>query len=187
MIVSVVTAPQPVVELVEAKDHLRVDHDDSDDLIAAYVQAATAHIDGPDGWLGRALGVQTLEARLDAFPCGELIALPYRPLTEIVSIKYDDGDGAERTVDADLYTLDPAGALLAYGAAWPVARTRRGAVRVRYVAGYANGIPAPIKAAILLMVGDLFANRETVGAAAARIQMTTTVESLLAPFRVWSL
>lgn len=188
MLVSVVTPPSAIVPLADVKAHLNVIETDDDALISAYLAAATGTIDGPDGWLGRALGAQTLEARLDAL-AGELIRLPCRPLIEIVSVKYDDDSGVEQTLAADQYTLDPEGLLVAYGAAWPSSRARRGAVRIRYRAGYADGaVPAPIRAAVLLMVGDLYAQRETavVGAISARVPMSTTVENLLSPYRIWS-
>jgi hypothetical protein len=48
-------------------------------------------------------------------------------------------------------------------------------------------VPAPIKAAVLLMVGDLYENRETVAEGApAPVEMSMTVERLLSPYRVWS-
>ena len=56
MRVFVVTPPEPVVSIDEAKDHLRVDGDGEDALIEGLVAAATGHIDGPNGWLGRAIG-----------------------------------------------------------------------------------------------------------------------------------
>ncbi len=49
--------------LDRVKAHLRVDGDEENDLIQAYIAAAQATIDGPGGWLGRALGKQTIEYR----------------------------------------------------------------------------------------------------------------------------
>src|SRR5579875_4153338 len=114
MFVAVITPPEPLVELDLAKQHLRVDDGDSDDLINAYIAAAQANIDGPGGWLGRAIGLQTLEVRLDSFhprhwerrgypiwaegawtdwtcwPLQNRIRLPYPPLVSITSITYED-------------------------------------------------------------------------------------------------
>lgn len=196
MSVVVITPPAPLVDLGLAKLHLGVDAGDRDALITAYIAAASAHIDGPGGWLGRSIGVQTLEARLDRFDC-DLVRLHSGPLISVLSVKYDDSDGVEQTLAGDAYSLDPRGVLAAYGTTWPAARLRAGSVRVRYVAGHVAdatadplvpSIPAPITAAVLLMVGDLFANRETAvtGTIAASIPMSTTVENLLAPYRVWS-
>lgn len=187
MYARVITPPKPAVTLERAKAHLVVEHDDDDGLIEAYVAAATGTLDGPDGWLGRALGVQTLEARFDAFPCEDLMRLPYAPIVAIEAIKYDDADGVEQTlVDPTHYGLWDDGALLAWSASWPTARSRRGAVRIRYTAGYA-ALPAPIEAAILLMTGDLYANRETVKVGQiGKVPMSMTVENLLSTYRRWS-
>lgn len=196
MIATVITPPEPLVSLERAKQHLHVEHDDADDLIELYIAAASAHIDGPFGWLGRAIGLQTLEARFDRFGC-DLVRLPYGPLISIVSVIYDDSDGVAQTLDAASYSLDQYGALVAYDSSWPTARLRSSSVRVRYLAGYVvdagasplvAAVPKPVEAAVLLMVGDLWANRETVSdPTPGKVAMSTTVENLLGPFRIWAL
>jgi len=190
MRVFVTDPPAALVSLEEAKDHLRVRHDDEDALIAAYIAAACAHIDGPNGWLGRALGLQTLEARLPAFGTCGWIELPYPPAVSIEGIEYVDQAGATVTLAEGEYEL--AGNLLrpTWPGSFPAADWRGAAgetVRIRWVAGYEE-LPAPIRAAILLMVGDLYANRSTVvvGAGAAAIPMSTTAEHLLSPFRMFA-
>ncbi len=186
MRVVVITPPAPVVAWAEADAHLKLDgNTDQQAEVEAMVAAATAHIDGPTGWLGRAIGVQTLEARFDGFDCD--LRLPFPPVSSVTSVKYLDGDGVEQTLAADLY--DDFGGLLepAFGGRWPTARRVREAVRVRYVAGYAT-LPHPIRAAILLMVGDLYRNRgeAVIGTISGQVAMSTTVTNLLAPFRVFA-
>jgi uncharacterized phage protein (predicted DNA packaging) len=44
MLNVVVTATGPLFSLVEAKLHLRIDHDDDDVLIEAYADAAVSHV-----------------------------------------------------------------------------------------------------------------------------------------------
>lgn len=190
MRVFVVTPPDPVISLPEAKAHLRVRHDDEDTLIESYVAAATGHIDGPHGWLGRAIGVQELEMRLPAFGTCGWIALPFPPAVETVSIEYVDPNGDTAELEADTYGL--AGNMLrpAWPASFPSAAWRGAGgetVRIRWTAGY-EILPPAIRAAILLMVGDLYANRETTaaGISTASIPMSTTVENLLSPFRVYA-
>lgn len=199
MRVRVVTPPEPVISLEKAKAHLRVESEDDDALITDLIEAATAHIDGPDGWLGRALGRQSLELTLDDFRgdgCG-VIRLPYPPLLEVELVNYVDPDGTEWTMGSTLYTVVGAHAVRpAAGEAWPAVRSFPDSVKIIYAAGYPLGdgegagsvIPAPIRSALLLMIGDLYANRETTapGAASGEIQMSTTVEALLSPFRIWS-
>ncbi|APR51994.1 phage gp6-like head-tail connector protein [Sphingomonas koreensis] len=190
MRVVVVTPPiDPVVTLDIAKQHLRIDGNDDDALISAMVAAVTNHLDGPEGWLGRALGVQELEARFDKTSFGRYVRLPFEPVLELTAVEYLDG--GDVIVQADLADFELLGAKLVPADTvfpWEVGSWRREAVRVRYRAGYET-LPAAINAAILLMVGDLYANRESVitgpSAAAIAIPMSTTVEALLTPFRVF--
>ncbi len=193
MRVVVITPPEPVVTIDEAKRHLKQDSDDDADLIKSYVAAATQHLDGPDGYLNRAIGVQTLEARADVF-CDAMV-LPYPPLIDIVSVKYLDGEGTEITLLPSFY--ETRGTLIgsAFGKRWPSVAAHPESVRIQYRAGYlprtvsdaqVATVPEPIKAAILLMTGDLYRNRSTVTDKAAQaVPMSTTVETLLDPFRIY--
>lgn len=192
MRVTVITPPAgPVVSLEEAKAHVNVHFDDDDPLIEAYVAAAIANLDGPSGWLGRALGAQTLEARFDSFS-GEPIVLPCPPIAAIASVKYVDLDGVEQTVDPATYELLGDELAPKYGSSWPQVRRQREAVRVRYTAGYTVGDPPAalhpaIRAALLLMVGDLYGNRETVAAVnMIEIPMSASVLNLLTPLRIYA-
>lgn len=200
MSVRVITPPLPWLDLATAKTHLVVTHALDDTLIQGYINAACAAIDGPDTFLNRAIGPQTLELRTDDFR-GDgygVIRLPCPPLIDILSVTYLDASGVERTVTADTYDTASGPAIRpAFGKAWPTAAVYAEAVRIRYRAGYAvdseadplvSRPPAPIVTAALLMVGDLYANRESVvtGTIAAAIPMSVTVETLLAPFRAWS-
>ncbi|TDW65355.1 putative phiE125 gp8 family phage protein [Novosphingobium sp. PhB55] len=186
----VLTPPEPVVSVPDAKAHLRVLHADEDALIATYIAAATAHIDGPDGWLGRAIGIQTLEMRLPTFGNCGAITLPYPPAVDIESVAYVNALGDSVELASDQYELSGGVLRPAWPTSFPVAAWRGAAgetVRIRWKAGYAD-LPPAIQAAILLMVGDLYANRETaaVGSGSAPIPMSTTVETLLSPLRVFT-
>lgn len=197
----VITPPDdPVVSLAEAKAHLRVDHADDDDYIEALVAVAGATIDGPDGWLGRCLVEQTLEWRGDEFGCD--IQLPYPPIIDIVSVKYTDDAGVEQTVAPADYHLVGAPSMprlaLNYGSFWPTPRWQSEAVRIRYTAGWPVTIegagdqavttwtgPAPIRHAILLMVSELYENREA-ASDSARVELPFAVQALLSTYRVFA-
>jgi len=184
MSVVVVTPPTPGIDTDLVKAHLRVDHADDDALIDAFVASAVGHIDGPAGWLGRCIWPQTLELRQDAL-CGS-VRLPYGPVTGVTSVETVDVDGVEQTMSAEDYVLTNAGDLvLAHKAVWPPLRGDTEGVRIRYVAGFAV-LPPAVLTAVLLMVGDLYQNRETTGADGAAILMSMTVQNLLAPFKIWS-
>lgn len=184
-------ATEPVTR-DEAKNHCRVWHTDEDVLIASLIQTAREHI---ENMTSRALIKQTWELKLDRFPgsdCRYTIEPPYPPLMSVQSIAYTDTDGAAQTLDPASYVVDtdsePGKIVPAYGMQWPATRDQINAVTVTYDAGYGefnNSVPAPIRAALLLMVCHLYENRE------AAIQGTLEpipggVDALLGPYRVIS-
>jgi hypothetical protein len=176
--VFVVTPPEPVVSYAEAVARLRLaggtaEQGDVEGMIAA----ATSLIDGPGGWLGRAIGAQILEARLDAFTAE--MELPFPPVAAIVSVKYIDADGAEQTMGSGDYYLAGRKLMLTPGKSWPSARAQAEAVRIRYDAGY-EAIPPNIKSAILLMTGDQYRHRDTAP------ELSKAAERLLEPLQVWA-
>ena len=196
----VIAPPAPVVTWEEASDHLRLDGDTSmQTQVEAMISAAQGTLDGPNGWLGRAIGVQTIEARVDSFGCGS-IALPFPPLIEVLSVRYVDGAGVTQTIPSDQYEMLGTSLVPLFGATWPTPRWQREAVRVRYRAGYDDAspgndddfedrtLPAAIRAAILLMVGDLWRFRTTASDGVSTpgvVPMSTTVEALLQSLRVF--
>lgn len=196
---KLVTAPiiYPVT-LAEMKKHLRVDFDDDDELIAnVTIPAATQHIDGKDGWLQRALIDQTWDLYLDTFPCGSAIRIPLPPLIEVVGLFYTDEDGAEQEIDSANYVVDDTGAnawLVANADfSWPSIMATVNAVRLRFRAGYVDTslspqggvVPGPIRAAILLYGGTLYAHRETIVIGQTAVQLPWAAEQLLQPYRVY--
>lgn len=178
------------VTLQETKDHLRVTHDLDDALISVLIEAAVQNLDGRDGWLGRALMAQTWDYTLDAFPSGMSIPLPLAPVQSITAITYTDADGAAGTTfDSGSYAMGEDLAWsprvwLGYGLTWPSTRGVPDAAKIRFVAGYAtrHDVPAPIKAAILLMIGHLYENREAT-AETRLIEVPMASQYLLAPYR----
>lgn len=190
MRVVVVVPPAPVVTWGDADTHLKLDGDTTQQAyVEGLIAGVTAQLDGPTGWLGRAIGPQTLEARLDNFDCGSL-RLPYPPLIEILSVTYVDPAGVVQTVPDDLYEVRAGALMPVFGRTWPAPRWQRDAVIVRYRAGYDGEpgrlLPAQIKPAILLMVGDLYKSRESfVAGVASAVPMPASAENLLAPLRIW--
>lgn len=191
-----VTAPAAasgVVGLELAKTHLRVDGAAEDALITGYVGAAVAMLDGAAGRLGRALLPQQWTLVLDAFPASstQAIRLPLPPLRQIDEVAYVDGDGVRRVWAAETYQVvggraTPARLFPAYGQGWPVARAQPGAVEITFTAGY-DAVPEPIVQAVLLLVGQWYANREAVNVGNIVNELPFAVEALLTPYSVPSL
>lgn len=188
-----VTAPTTAVVTVdEAKAHCRVDGTNEDALIGALIAAVVSYLDGWTGILGRCLEAQTWRQDLDCFD--RELRLPLSPVISIVSVKYDDVNGVEQTVDPANYKLleDGAGPFVRFLRAYTFPQTslEPPAVRVAFLAGYAQAaqastVPQAIKHAILLTLGHLFENRETVisGRSVAAIELPFAASALLAPFR----
>lgn len=192
-----ITAPTSTpITLTEAKAHLRVDFADDDTLISTLIDVVTQRFDGPTGILARALMPQTWDMFFDTFPSGGVLKLPFPPLTSITGVYYTDpSTGLEATYASSNYETDiyskPGRVTLAYGSSWPITKDKTNSIRVRFVAGYANAaaVPAPIKAAMLLTLADLYENRETVavGSQVNAIPMSPTVDALTKPYQaVWA-
>lgn len=178
-----VTAPTTSpVSLAEARAHLRVDHTDEDTIIQTYIDAATAHLDGWAGILGRCLVTQTWRQDLAEFPIG-VLRLPF-PDVQTVAVAYTDTNGADQTFTGFDLVDDylGAGLVLADGQVWPATDDIQNAVRVTFVCGYgaAADVPSALKAAILLHVGTLYENRETL---TDRLAPNMAYEALTAPYR----
>lgn len=183
MSVLVVAPPEPLVELEDVKAHLRVTTDDEDSLIESYIAAASAWIDGPAGWLARSIGEQTLEFRCDGFSFCD--RLPYGPVIAVTEIQYVDPDGTEIILGGDVYDVAAGGVVLRHGATWPSLRGDAEGVRVLYQAGEAE-VPAQVRQAILLLVGQWYRNRMSVVVGTISSALPFGVEALLAPLRRFS-
>lgn len=196
MALSLYVAPvSEPVSLSEAKVHLRVsaDQTDEDSLISALIKAAREYA---ESFTGRAIRTQTWDLKLDAFPCDEIV-LPYPPVTSVTSITYVDTAGSTQTWDSSLYqTSLPSGPDAgkariwpAYGQYFPQTRCQMDAVTVRFVAGYAtvSAVPESIKAAVKLLIGHWYMNREhvAVGVGVGAVTVPMAADSLLWTYKVF--
>lgn len=190
MIVHIVTPPEPVVSWEDAQAHLLV-ADEEQVYVEGLIAAASAWIDGPAGWLGRAIGLQTLEL----VDCGfGNDRLPFPPLVTVESITYLGTDGVDHEmVEGEFKQLLNGSIAPLAGQSWPAVGSSPEAVRVRYTAGYpdvgdppASTVPAAIKQAILLLVGHWYENRESVVTGTIATTLPLAAEALLSTYRVWS-
>jgi uncharacterized phiE125 gp8 family phage protein len=175
-----------VVSLDEAKAHLRVDSADEDALIAALVAVAQAQVEQVTGLR---LLPQTVIRRAWSLD-DDLFRLPEAPVSAVDSITYLDFDKTRQTLDPSLYVTSLSGlnpyVARAYLAVWPIHICELGSVEVTLTCGFADGeCPTPIVQAILLIVGDLYANREASVIDASRVTLVEnpTADRLLANYR----
>lgn len=176
MRVVVITPPEPVVTVEEAKLHARIDGDVEDALVERLIATATRSIDGPDRWPGVAIGQQTLEMRLNSFACTEIM-LSCPPVIEIVSVTYLDQDGVDQTLAPEDYRKLDRSIVPAWGKSWPSARRDHEAVRIRYKAGY-SAVPEDIRGGIIAAVADMYENRETTLTEAGERALEFAVQSI---------
>lgn len=181
-----ITGPvESPVSLPDVKLHLRVDHDDEDGLIQAYIDAAVAHLDGWTGVLGRCLVSQTWRQDFDRF--ASCLRLPLWPIREIRSITWRNEQGQIATISGGDYALkaDALGGYVRFvdGYAYPSGLYQSDAVAVTFTAGTDPAVvPAALKAAIMLLVGHWYQNREAV-AENSLVELPMAVNALIAPFR----
>jgi uncharacterized phiE125 gp8 family phage protein len=178
--------------LADAKVHLKVEDATDDGLIRALIGAAAEYA---ETFTRRRLLTQTWDLKLDDFPCA-VIELPFPPVSSVTSVSYVDTAGDTQTWSSALYTATlPVGPQAApatiepiYGESFPSTRSQSSAVTVRFVCGYgaASDLPSSIVAAMKLLIGHWYVNRE-----AAIVSMNTAtsvipmgVDQLLWPYRL---
>lgn len=160
---KVTTPPaETPVTLTEARNHLKEPPTEDNDLITRQIAAATQYL---EYFTGRKFITQTVTEYWDAWPSGN-IELSVFPVISVSSVKYLDANGTLQTWDAANYVTDlvsrKSRIAPAYGLTWPTIREQINAIQVACVVGYgaAAAVDAKIKAAILLIVGELYENRE---------------------------
>jgi uncharacterized phiE125 gp8 family phage protein len=177
-------AEEPVTD-AEVTGHLRISGG-GDPLIAALIITARqrAELYTELAFISRSFGVY-----LDKFPSGAL-RIPCAPLVSVESVKYFDGNNVEQTLDPSSYYVDSKSkpGRIAPVSSWPATYARPNAVSIEVTAGFGTivNVPQVIKQAMLLMIGDMYENREetSTGSNMAGSMMPITAEMLLRPFRL---
>lgn len=172
------------VSLAEAKLHLRVDGTDEDALITGLIDAAVSHLDGYAGVLGRCMVTQTWRQDFDRW--SKCLRLPVLAAA-VSSVKVRSSEGTLSTVSSDDYALkqDARSSYVRFddSYSYPGDLAQANGILIEFTAGYGNAaaVPAALKAAALLIVGHLYANREAVGEALTELPLG--VAALITPYR----
>lgn len=190
----------PTVEPVsktEVKKHLRLAtttaeadaYTVEDDLLDRLITTARIQAEQETG---RAFITQTKTFYLDKWPDGNEIRLPYPTLqSATVTYRLEDDTGYDNTlstVDIDIVS-EPGRVILQPNESWPSGTLYSDKpIKIEFVCGYGdsgNDVPAPIKAAILLRITDMYEHRGEVivGLTTSRIQ--GAVDALLRQYRIF--
>jgi uncharacterized phiE125 gp8 family phage protein len=186
---SRVTPPaEDLIALAAMKEHLRVTFDSDDAVIAGLIAAATAHLDGYDGILGRCMVTQSWAVRLTAWPFWGL-RLPF-PNVQSVVIGYIDADEAPQTVPVEQYDLVEThlGTEMVFKdsfAAPALSDDDTLPVTITMTVGYGDAadVPQPLVLAAKVLVAHWYENRGITGDPE---RLPFAFDALVAPFRrVW--
>ena len=176
------------VSVAEAKIHLRIDSSftDDDTYIGTLIDVATL---AAENYTNLALMEQTFVLDIDSFPdYFNLLKGTLRTLT-VNSITYKDENNASQTLAASNYVADgsikPARVYYTPDATIPSTFEIPNAVNVSFTLGFtaASQVPAPIKQAILLMIGTYYETRQTVSDRTYK-EIPQSAEYLLMPYRI---
>ncbi len=182
-------AVEPIT-LAEAKQFIRVEHDDDDDIIAALIAGSRIHVETQTR---RALITQSWRLTRDVWPelgCVPVLPVPLRTLD--VARVYRS-DGSTLAIDVAAFTVDKAAAparLAFMRGALPAPERAVGGIEIDVTCGYGNepdDVPEPLRQAIRLLVAHWYENRGIVAAGGDVAVLPQTVAALLAPYRVLAL
>jgi uncharacterized phiE125 gp8 family phage protein len=183
------------LRLDEIKAHLRIPEGETneDDLLNGLQDAAVEYV---ENHTNRKLLTQTWKVYFDDWPNGDSFEIPYPPLQSIPStgVVYTNSTNDSTTYGSTKWASDtvsePGRLVREYEeSTWPTTATlhNNNPIAVEFVCGYTTGsnIPQSIKSAMLLIIGDLYENREqsVVGPGWQVSRVSVAAQSLLAPYR----
>lgn len=194
------------VSLREAKNHLRIDDDMTNDdaLIGLYISAARIYA---ENYTSRSFLRQKWQLVLDGFPShtsrsisngssfslpGQTVLLERGPFISIDSIEYTGIDSNQYVVPHTDYRAELSGGLgrvtPVFGSSWPSALPQIGSVTINYTAGYgesSDNVPAGIRQWILVRINSMYENREEVSTSSrSKVEAIQFIDGLLDPYRV---
>ena len=188
-LLNLITSIDPLVEpvtLTQAKEWMRVDGTDQDDVITDLITDARVWA---EEYTRRAFIDRNLDATFDRLPpVGADLYLPFPVVSILLSVSYDDTANLPNTIviDTDV-EVEPLFGLVRVlpDFSWP--QDVRKTVW-KYTAGYgsdADAVPGAVKRAILLAVAQMFELRidQPVGAQVSKPQNKSS-EGLLNAFRM---
>jgi uncharacterized phiE125 gp8 family phage protein len=179
-------ATEPIT-LAAAKQFIRVEHDDDDDVISALIAGARVHVEAQTR---RALITQSWRLTRDVWPdIGCLPVLPV-PVRTLDAVRIYKSDGTTLPLDLAGFALDKAAApaRLAFTQIAPPAPQRPIAgIEIDVTCGYGDAgtdVPEALRQAIRMLVAHWYENRGLIAIGSEIAVLPQTVAALIAPYRV---
>lgn len=154
------------LSLGDAKNHLRIFHDNMDSMIETIIKAARFQFESDVPSIQLMPATWTLY--LDNWPSDDTIQIKKYPLTAISSIKYyADGESTLTTYDPANYDVDLSsypGRILLLEDLPDLNEDKFNAVQIVFTCGYASSayVPSDIIAALKLLIGHFYENPQQV-------------------------
>ncbi len=185
LVVTSGAAEEPVT-VSEAKAHLRLDGSAEDILVASLILTSRLHIEAA---LGLALIAQGWRLTLDQWPENGEVRFPLRPIRSIAQVTVKTSEGAITVIPPESYLLDGEGlrpCLLSRNGRWQAPGVPANGIEIEFIAGIgeaADGIPQPIRHAVLLLVAHWYEHRDPLEIGSTAAAIPAAVSDLLKPYR----
>tara|TARA_R110002020_G_scaffold58135_4_gene159575 strand:+ start:285 stop:860 length:576 start_codon:yes stop_codon:yes gene_type:complete len=184
---SVITAATTdILTLAEAKAHLKVDTTADDTLITTLIKSATQ---SAEQFTNMYFITTDVKQYCDTWT--DVQTLYKSPVQSINVIKYYDNDNTLQTLASSVYLLDdkskPARVTTDVDQNFPTLADRTNAIEVRYDVGFgdaASDVPEIIKQAVLLIIGNWYANRESVITGRTTTEMPLSSQYILGQYKI---
>ena len=168
------TASTPVTEaeilnilsVADFKTEHRIRHSVEDTKIEEAIKEAYYRLDGPKGWLNRAVLTQIWVGVIDGFD--DYIEVPLPTLASVDQIRYRDADGDWNVLATTVYGVESYGLFariyLKDSQTWPtVLTTEPGSVEITFTAGWGDGAAVlsaayGMRKALKLLAGHYYFN-----------------------------
>jgi len=163
------TITEPIT-LVEAKNYLRVDYNEDDDLIEALITSSRVRL---EQYAGVAMTPRTLQviAYVD-----ELIELPYCPIGTILDVEYLSGSDWVGLGESDYIAIGVNTMKIVPVGFYSME------FRFTYTCGY-NDVPSSMKTAVYKLLSDLYEYRESSVESSKPSANLMTAYELMRPFK----
>ena len=187
---SIFTPPTRLpLTLSDAKEHLRLLSDDSDQRVLDCIRAARDYVESSTG---RSLITTTHRLTGDMFAFWlnryQPIEIPKTPVQSVVFKYYDSFNAQQTFTSYEIYRYGDLNVLLRplWNTAWPDIYRRADAVQIDYVAGYGDdhsAVPGLVKQILRLLVGHFFEQRDAVIVGTIQGEMSFGIKALIGQLR----
>lgn len=158
-----------------------------DSLLTNLIKSAYQHAETRTG---RIFHTDTRTLVLDGFGTGTgAIELPWTPMQSVDSLEYMDLNGETQALSSPPLRLDTRQLypllMPQWGTEWPATIAEPESVTITATVGYPDDeLPNDVRCALLLIIGHLYANRESVVIGTISSELPMGVSMLLDPYKI---